>query len=82
MYYYLGIQLFHSAERTFVDGSRISNWSILSTKNKGSDMVAEITCYPVDAEGSLQIILPTQNLDRTCKSDKESEAVLKFLRYK
>ena len=39
------------------------------------------THYGVDAEGSSQIILPTQNLERACQSDKESEAVLKYLQY-
>ena len=32
--------------------------------------------YTLDAEGSLQIILPTQNLGRAYCFDKESEAVL------
>ena len=35
-----------------------------------------MTLYILDAEGSSQIILPTQHLERTCYFDKESETVL------
>ena len=35
-----------------------------------------VTTYILDAEGSLQVILPTQNLGRAYCFDKESEAVL------
>ena len=38
--------------------------------------------YAIDAVGSWQIILPMPNLDRLYKSDKGSEAVLKWLQYK
>ena len=38
--------------------------------------------YALDAVGSRQIILPMPNLERPYKSDKGSEAVLKWLQYK
>ena len=37
--------------------------------------------YILDAVGLSQIFFPTQNLARTYKVDKESEAVLRYFQY-
>ena len=46
-----------------------------------SSVILTFYLYWVDAEGSLQIILPLPNLERAYQSDKESEAILLCLQY-
>ena len=46
-----------------------------------SSVILTFSLYWVDAEGSLQIILPLPNLERAYQSDKESEGILRCLQY-
>ena len=54
-----------------------ANWLVSSRNTPNCLFCGSI----LDAEGLLQMILPTQNLERAYNFDKESEVILKCLRY-